>query len=394
MPKFLSIQFNALKLLAFSVLFLHSSTTFPIESISEENNLTDIKEETALAFVDLLNTRNTAGIVDIFNMKEFGYRTASHLWDNKNEQKDFVTEFAAPGKSTQFIKDAFGLLETRNTTTKYKGIIDTPNGRLPLVRMDFETGGHEFALLVINPQGQIIDFFFATKGKLTSSAVAQATQLLLKDSDQFLKRLLGQKEIDKTFLEQFERVVDFQRAGEMAKAFEVFKTLPEDIQSNRTMIELGIILTQSISEKDYLTQLQKLDTFFSDDKSTAFMLIDYHVLTNNLDKALASVENTMNYFGQDAALLNIKAIILLQAGNAIHAEMAVREAIDLEPELIAPYWMLASIHNAAEKYKELTQTFALIEETFDLSISPQNLRDTPEYDNYTQSAEFKHWADR
>ena len=129
-------------------------------------------------------------------------------------------------------------------------------------------------------------------------------------------------------------------------------------------------------------------------KTTAFMLIDYHFLTGNFDKALQSVEKTLDFFGQDAALLNLKAIALVQSGELEKAESIAKESINSEPDLMASYWTLASIQNSAQKYEALTRTFALIEETFDLSMSADDIRNTPQYSGYTQSPEFKSWANK
>ena len=255
-------------LLTLFTLILFARLTLAADPISDKNQLPEIKEKTALAFANFINAKDVDGIHSLFDMKSFGYRVAAGISEKKDFQEGFVSTFATPENSEQFIQDAFRLIIIdQNAIAHYKGFAETPSGKLPFIRIDFANGGHEFMLLKIGAKAKVVDFFFATKGKFTSSVVAQASQLMMQDSDQFLQRIFGGKQVDEDFVKRFKSVIDLRRQGKMLEAYNALRELPDDYQSARFVIDIGILLSQSVSNEEYLNQLEKLDKYFGDEKN-------------------------------------------------------------------------------------------------------------------------------
>jgi tetratricopeptide (TPR) repeat protein len=347
--------------------------------------------EIAQKFAQALNNQEVDAIANLMDFQEFGKLVTSKLSTSDSIKHAIVEQYQTTDFARTYTNSTFILPPGEVGVFDYKRIISTKDfGNLPMVRVDYETGGHEFMLLLINEKNLIEDFFFASKGNFVSSAVAGATQLILPAQNGFISRLLGNKSTDSAdILSKFQKMLALRQQGKFIEVNEILQTFPDEILSRREIIDFNILISQSISDEAYTEALGRLDKYFGDDESTSFMLVDLHVANEDFSSAITSIEKAMVFWGRDSALVHLKANVMYMMGNSVKAMALSKEAIEIEPSYEEPYWTLVTLQEQEKDFEGINKTLALMQQQFDETFTPSRVSEFFVLPDYEASRAYK-----
>lgn len=361
-----------------------------LASILEETPV-ELGERIAKEFASALNAGDIERAKQYIDINGLAKLVSNELDLTPSMKTGFMKGFLQGANTETLVQALLNISPNEVSTFNFKRTLDTDEfGQKPLIRIDFEEGGHEFVLLFINENQLIEDFYFGSKANLTSRISANAARLFVGNKRNFLARIMSKDSVDTQVLENFQKMIAFHRNGDPEKAYEVLNKLPEKLTQSRFIIDMGIVFAQQLNDTEYMKQLSNLNKYYGDNESTAFMLIDYHFMNNDLDAALRGADKAMAFWGtNDAALLNLKSSIYSLQNKLDKAIEMSKLAIKSEPEFDGGYWNLATFYNLQGDYAALTDILQRINLVFDAGISSETISTVDEYQLYTESEEFK-----
>lgn len=364
---------------------------FVCQSIAGDETQTEVAERIALEFVSALNAGDKIAAQNLLDIDRMATLITDQIVISPAAKRGFVRGFKGSVSDGRFIDNIINISPNETSTYSFQRMNKTKEfGLMPVIRIDFSEGGHEFIMIFVNETEKIEDFYFGSKGNRTSTVAASAAQLLIGSKSSMLGKLLGTKSFDAALTAQFEKMVDYRNEGKIVESYEILKSLPEALQKSRFVIDFGVLLGQQIGDEPYMLELGKLNKYFGEDDSTAFMLIDYHFMNNDLPSALKSLEKAMVFWGEDdGALLVIKSNIYVVLEDYEQAIAYAQLALESEPEFNDAYWQLASLYNIVGDYQKLTQVFMTINQLFDWGIDADTISAVDEFQAYSQSEEFE-----
>jgi tetratricopeptide (TPR) repeat protein len=237
----------------------------------------------------------------------------------------------------------------------------------------------------------LVDLFLATSGKLFSVAVGAAAQLLIAPSDSMIRKVLGIKTVDKKLLAEFKQIGTLRREKKYAEAYRLIQGMPEAIRTRRVILDLAIQLSQNINDEEYYRQLTLLEQYHGNDPSTAYMLIDHYFSQGDMEKTNHSIDRMIARFGQDGALLNLKASIAFTSGRLAAATELARAAVMLEPDFEDAYWTLVTIYITTSQYQNAVTTMKQLEQQLGYQFQAENFADQEFYAGFVKSRAFSDW---
>ena len=364
-----------------------------------ESELANILEETpielgeriASEFANALNSGDIERAKQYLDVNSLAKLVTEELDLTPAMKTGFMKGFLQSATPESLVNSFLNISPNEVTYYNFKRTIETEEfGARPLIRIDFEEGGHEFVLLFINENQLIEDFYFGSKANLTSRISANAARMFVGSKRSFLARMMSGDSVDNQVLENFQKMIAHHRDGDPEKAYESLNELPEELLKSRFVIDMGIVFAQQLNDTEYMKQLSNLNKHHGDNESTAFMLIDYHFMNDDLDSALRGADMAMAFWGaNDAALLNLKSTIYSLQNKLDKAIEMSKLAIKSEPEFDGGYWNLATFYNLQGDFASLTDILQRINLVFDAGITSETIATVDEYQLYTESEEFK-----
>jgi tetratricopeptide (TPR) repeat protein len=383
-----------LGLMSFHSYSLESGSTSDADA-SKPNSVSEEQIEVAKAFAAALNSQQVDPIANFFDFVDFGELVISKLDTERNIRRALASEYKKTAFARSFTQSSFILPKETPGRFSYTKVVTTEEfGARPMIRLDHVTGGHEFMLVFFNDANKIIDLFYASKGSLITSYVAGTTQLILPAQNRFVARLLGKEGNAEETLSIFTKMIALRNEGKFIEMLREMQTLPERVQAYRPIIDMEILIAQNVSEDTYMDALAKLYRYHGDDPTTAFMLIDYHATDGELIKAAEATNKAIAFWGEDAALLNLKANMLFLQNDIPGAIEVAKDAIEAEPTFEDSYWTLIALQDLSDNYSDLTKTLAEIKKYFNEELTPQDVKDAGVAMGYLASDEFKKVLER
>lgn len=348
-------------------------------------------EDVARQLVEHLTNENPEGVYQLFDLNIFADRVARNLFEGEENHKAFKEGFFNdPERLKTTVYQLFGEPTQGRTFTFVRMLTEGDQSR-PLVRLVLAEGGVEYLLLeVINDK--IVDMFIASKGKTSIESTSELLQLTINPASGFIKRLFGKKEADEKLLEQVKTMSVQMTSGQNEAAFSTLMAMPEEVRNARVMIETGILLASRISDKLYSEQLSRLAQRFGNLPDTQFLLIDHYIYTEQLDKALESVDRIIERFGKDGPLLEIRSSINFLSNDVENAIVSIRTGIESEPTYESSYWVYIELMMHTYQYSEVLNTLDVLSHQFGYQFTRAALEAEPFYQALTRSEAYQNWT--
>ncbi|WP_144391507.1 tetratricopeptide repeat protein [Pleionea sediminis] len=277
-------------------------------------------------------------------------------------------------------------------TISFRRIIKVGTQNRALILFDFGENGMAFYELLFDEKvNSIIDWYDYASGSLLSKSYATALSFLIPESN-FLQRLVGNFNVDRKLLDTFKKIGAFNRAGNSKAAYQELKKLPREIYNHEQIFAMRVVLSQSISDKEYQKQLYLLDKFHGHRPELFLLLLDHYFYEEKYDRAIDGILRLNRRFNNEPKLLLLMSTIYYLKKElepaVIYAEKSVKHGID-EQEY---YWNLSELYIEAERYKEVVELFKKMEPRFQLEFDYDFFRNEEAYKKFSRSRAFKEWA--
>lgn len=351
------------------------------------------RDKLGMKFMQHLIDKDYKAADNMVDMRAYGTKVAKGVFDEESKQRGFLSGFVPSLKKTPFTKKVFAAAEAEQVSYVYLG---TSAKNQPILRMDYESGGHEYIKLILRKTKKgalrIVDFGFASTGALSSTGTANATKYLIKPSESILKRLLGGVDPDQGLVNKFKKIAEHRVKGEYQKGYEIIDSFPEELKNQKELILTSINFASGFDESLYRQKLSKFAALYGDDPAHAFMLIDHYYYQQDWSSAINAVEVSKKEWADDAALNVILIQLQLETGSVDEAISTAEYARTLEPESEMVYWSSFSAYLSAEKFDDAVEMLDVLKGTFFYEFTNEEFLQAPENYELVQSKAFKAWV--
>lgn len=348
-------------------------------------------ELAGMQFAEALNAQDMDALTAVFDANSF----VAHVLDLA-EITGKTRESAEQGMRAQMAQRTFNgwmqVLENTQGEATFRRVIRVDNQPRALILLDYEDEGLNYLEAIVDANtGRIVDFYVHHSGEILSHSLAKAIALMMPESTNVFKRLLGVKDIDSQAAEIFIKAGEFQRGGDPESALKEMLKLPREMQNSELISIMKVTFAAMISEDSYANQLRLLDRHHGDNPALFFILMDHYLNEGEYDRGLAGLANLQRRFGGDAALSFLQAIFGHSKNDLEAATTFAQKAIEQDPAELDYYWFLSAVYNDSGKYTELVDLFENMAVDFELEFDLTVFEEDADYEGFVASAAFKAW---
>lgn len=182
------------------------------------------------------------------------------------------------------------------------------------------------------------------------------------------------------------------REGTIEEVLATYAALPGDVQSDRAaLVSAAVTAANTGDEQKILAVGRELAKRFGSDPTLGMVLVDYYILTGNIDGALESLERVSDAIGvRDSSLVGLMAMIAAE-DDAPKAITLYEEAAELNPDFVFAYWAMLYLHAEVGDYSAAADTASVLTDRFDYYLTDEEIAGMPELAGWRESAEYKAW---
>lgn len=268
----------------------------------------------------------------------------------------------------------------------------------PLFRMVFDNGGvgyHEFRL-TLDDAGEPVadDVYLSQTGEwLTSSTrrmfVTKVKDLLNKSK---ISNENTQQIID-TNLKLQQMLQSVQTRTGQREALEIFRSLPEEAQRDKSFQIVAVALAQSIDEAEYEREIVRFRENHPNDLASEIYSIDFYVMQNRTDEAIAAINWLDKQVGGDPYLHAFLARAYLRSEKYEDAEKELQKAIDQCPELIQVTYVALESALQQKQFARASSLYRDIVEEWGRELDFLEMENEATHKEFVASAEFAELKD-
>jgi tetratricopeptide (TPR) repeat protein len=245
--------------------------------------------------------------------------------------------------------------------------------------------------LAKNAQGKvvIVDIYPHISGELFSETLRRTYLMAAAEAGlSLMDKLMGKEQ---EFLKNLPKLLAMQRLTQERKPAEVVKTfgeLPASLRQNKLFLLLRLNAASSLEESEYQKAIEDCEKAFPNDPSLALISIDGHMLRKDYAGVMKSIDR-LDQRVKDPYLHYLRGSVMLEKGDGKEARRFFQAAIDAEPTLVSPYWVLIGLSLQDKKYKDTARYLTAIER--DAGVELGALTDLEQYAGFVKSPEYKTW---
>jgi tetratricopeptide (TPR) repeat protein len=273
--------------------------------------------------------------------------------------------------------------------------IEKDNQKRALFRLLLPDGGmnyHEW-ILVREPTGRVkaIDCYVYLSAELISRAVRRPfLSLVASQSRSVLSKLTsGENEYVKN-IQAIGKMVEANNSGNHSQVQSIYDGFPQSLKKEKNIL-LMRLMAASASGDDirHLEAIEDFRKFHPNDPCVTIISIDHHLMNKNYHKALNCIKQIDEAVGGDPHLLFLQGNVHYIKGDLQTARRLLREAIQAEPTLQAPYWSLVEISLDEKDFDETNRLLEQLEQKFQIEFF--NFTEIPAYAEYVKSPQYQQW---
>lgn len=239
----------------------------------------------------------------------------------------------------------------------------------------------------------VIDAYYYAMGEALSDTLRRTLlKVSAAENASFLERLAGR---ERDYLRHLGRIDEIQAdaaAGRFEHALAIYDELPRSVQLEKPFLLSRVMIAQNLGEAVYAQAMADYEQQFPDDPSLDLMLIDLHVLREDYDRALATVDRLERRVVRDPYLDSVRGHLQLGAGRVDRARRSFRRCIDDEPTLDAGYFGLVDVAIATEDFDAVPRHLAKLEELFGYDFD--GIETEPYFAAFVGSPAYQRWRHR
>lgn len=171
-----------------------------------------------------------------------------------------------------------------------------------------------------------------------------------------------------------------------------FESAAENVKKDKSLLMLYCTAAmQTQDDQTYMRSIEAFRKYHPTDPAVDFMSLDWLILKERYDEALASLDKIKKSVGGDGYLDALRAELLYSKGEKEEALKVSDEAIATCPDLAQVYWLAISLTLREKKFARTTELLIELDKNFALEF--EDLRTVPEYAEYVASPEHQKWLD-
>jgi tetratricopeptide (TPR) repeat protein len=245
--------------------------------------------------------------------------------------------------------------------------------------------------LARNAKGEvvIVDIYPHISGELFSETLRRMYLMAAAEAGHdLMDKLMGKEQ---EFLKNVPKLQAMQRLTQERKPAEVVKTfreLPPSLRQDKLFLLLRLNAASNLDEAEYQKAIEDFEKAFPNDPSIALISIDGHMMRKDYDNVLKCIDR-LDSRVKDPYLHYLRGSVMLDKGDGKEARRFFQAAIDAEPTLVAPYWVLIGLSLQDKKYKDTARYLTAIER--DAGMELNELTELEQYAGFVKSPEYKAW---
>lgn len=176
-------------------------------------------------------------------------------------------------------------------------------------------------------------------------------------------------------------------SNKSTEARELLLKLPATMRKDKAVQSL--MLTTYRNASSFNTVLDQVRKANPDDVFMEMLAIDAYAGQKKYEKAIESIDKISARVGGDPYLAILKGRMHLNLGQREEGEALIREAVELDDQLLSGYWNLISFALQDQDHGETLKLLKIIDERFKIKF--RDLKEIPSYKNFIASSEYKEW---
>jgi tetratricopeptide (TPR) repeat protein len=264
-----------------------------------------------------------------------------------------------------------------------------------LFRLNLPHGGglnyHQYTL-VRNRDGGVVadDVFVFLDAESLSHSFRRAWLPIAKVA---LKESCGEfAEPDDAFLIHVDDVLTMNALvddGRHVEALELYRSFPEALRTNRSLMANALTAAQGVSDEDYTQVINEFRRMYPYEPALDLMLMDGYALRKKYGMALRCVERLNKLVGGDPLLSAKRAACLLQLGRIPEAREAIEKAIREDPDEIDGYSIGLDVALAERNFDDVVRHLMILEACFGFQWG--DLEESYDFSEFVESPQYEAW---
>jgi hypothetical protein len=213
--------------------------------------------------------------------------------------------------------------------------------------------------------------------------------LAASKSRTFLDKLLTDEQDYVRDFPKLVSIIEAMKAGKMKEAVAQLKELRPETRKNKSVLLLRLRAAQEADDQEYAATLTEFRKLFPKDPCLDLLSIDYYTINKDFTRALECIDQLEESVGGDPYLTFMRAGVVNERGDRAEARRLANLAIDREPSLQAPYFLLVGLSLEEKRYDE---TLALLKKLHaTLNVKFDDLTKVPDYAGFAKSPQHAKW---
>lgn len=204
-----------------------------------------------------------------------------------------------------------------------------------------------------------------------------------------LGKLLGWENDFIKNADKFQQITQAMQTGQAEVAKKLYNELPESMQNDRMMLVHRTQWASKLGEVEYAAAFEAIRKAFPNDPSMQFIGIDGLFIAKKYDEGLKSLDQLIQTLGPDAHLYMLKGNFYFVKEDLPNAVAWDRKAIELEPDLLAPYWALLTVLLQQKDFAAIKDVLITIEKRELVELD--NIEKNEGYAEFVKSPEYQKW---
>jgi hypothetical protein len=188
---------------------------------------------------------------------------------------------------------------------------------------------------------------------------------------------------------KFQQITQAMQAGQAELAKKLYYELPASMQNERIMLVHRTQWAGKLGEKEYVAAFEAIRKAFPNDPSMQFISIDGLFMNKQYDEGIKVLDSLIQTLGPDAHLYMLKGNFYMVKGDLPNAIAWDRKAIELEPDLMGPYWALLTALLQQKDFAAIREVFLTIERRKLVVLDGVDKSDG--YAEFVKSPEYEKW---
>lgn len=186
------------------------------------------------------------------------------------------------------------------------------------------------------------------------------------------------------------KITQLVKDGKFEEALESYRQSSESVRKDKTILIVRLTAAQNHSDDEYLKAMDDFRKYHPDDPVLDFILVDAYTTRKEYDKAMECIDRTIENLGVDAALLGLKANLLILQEKLPEALVEIKKAMAAEPDSQDPYMAALNIAVACREHDETANLLTTLTEKF--KVEWKDLHEVEAFSEFVKTPQYEKWA--